>query len=266
MQYVDRILRQSQVSKLDILVLPEMAFTGYLFPSAEAIAPYLEPTTSGVTTIWAQRVARQLRCTVVVGYPEKTSEIPLSRCYNSCVVVSEAGEVIANYRKSNLYFQDQCWADEGNGFFAGKIGSLGQVAIGICMDLNPYQFRASWNEFEFARHVAQNSARFVLMPLAWVTTQDVSEFSCQLSQPDQKTLDYWIRRFEPLNHRKSPGNVDLEAETIVVLANRCGREGDNLYAGTSCILGFHGNGEPFVYAITDRSSAGLLIADTSSSC
>ncbi|PGH01966.1 protein N-terminal amidase [Blastomyces parvus] len=55
---------------LDVLVLPEMAFTGYNFPSLEAIRPYLEPTASGPTARWAQSTARRLGCVVCVGYPE----------------------------------------------------------------------------------------------------------------------------------------------------------------------------------------------------
>ncbi|OAT13256.1 N-terminal amidase [Blastomyces gilchristii SLH14081] len=55
---------------LDVLVLPEMAFTGYNFPSLEAIRPYLEPTTSGPTAEWARSAARRLGCVVCVGYPE----------------------------------------------------------------------------------------------------------------------------------------------------------------------------------------------------
>ncbi|CAG9987269.1 unnamed protein product [Clonostachys byssicola] len=255
---VDRILRESAVGQLDMLVLPEMAFSGYYFASAQDIEPYLEPTSSGHSTLWAQRVAKQLRCFVTVGYPERTTTSPVRR-YSSCVVVSDTGEVVANYRKSSLYFQDETWAEEGEGFFAGEMQKLGQVAIGICMDLNPYQFRAAWSEFEFARHVVRHKARLVLMPLAWVTVQDPAEFDKGAGDPDKATLDYWIRRFEPV----AGGNgIHGGEETVVVLANRCGREADNLYAGTSCVLGF-GGGEPHIYAVASRSSVGLVVADTS---
>lgn len=67
----------------------------------------------------------------MVGYPEKTTTNPVQR-YSSCVMVSETGAVTANYRKSSLYFQDETWADEGEGFFAKDVDKFGQVAIGIC--------------------------------------------------------------------------------------------------------------------------------------
>ncbi|EEH36897.2 N-terminal amidase [Paracoccidioides lutzii Pb01] len=55
---------------LDVLVLPEMAFSGYNFPSLEAIRPCLESSESGPTAKWAQSTARRLGCVVCVGYPE----------------------------------------------------------------------------------------------------------------------------------------------------------------------------------------------------
>lgn len=56
---------------IDILVLPELAFTGYNFSSRAEIKPYLEPTTAGVSTDWAKHVSKALGCHVLVGYPEK---------------------------------------------------------------------------------------------------------------------------------------------------------------------------------------------------
>ncbi len=54
--------------------------------------------------------------------------------YNSVVLVSPTGEVLVNYRKSFLYYTDETWAEEGKqGFFAGTLPRLGQVAMGICM-------------------------------------------------------------------------------------------------------------------------------------
>lgn len=135
------------------------------------------------------------------------------------------------------------------------------------MDLNPYQFRAQWNEFEFSRHVLRHNAKLVLMPLAWVTVQDAAGFDGGAAEPDNDTLDYWIRRFEPLVGPSEESRIEEEegedgGETIVVLANRCGREVDNLYAGTSCVLGF-GGGKPRIHAVASRSAVGLIVADTS---
>lgn len=159
----DALLRQAQenggLRGLDILILPEMAFSGYNHPSLNAIRPFLEPTASGPSSAWAKHTAQLLGCIVAVGYPERrtltsysadekdihvssaTSKDPLDgdasghvdasdvvandaeSYYNSLVFVSPTGEVVAHYRKTFLYYTDETWATENpDGFFAGEIG------------------------------------------------------------------------------------------------------------------------------------------------
>ena len=159
----DALLRQAQenggLRDLDVLILPEMALSGYNHPSLNAIRPFLERTASGPSSAWAKRTAQLLGCIVAVGYPERS--IPASRSvdendvhvrtatsiesldgdasedvdapdqvandeesyYNSLVFVSPSGEVVAHYRKTFLYYTDETWAIENpDGFFAGEIG------------------------------------------------------------------------------------------------------------------------------------------------
>jgi len=70
-----------------------------------------------------------------------------------------------------------------------------------------------------------------------------------------ETLSYWLARLEPLIR------AETEGEIIVVLANRCGSEGEATYAGTSAILGIHA-GEVKVYGILGRGERELLVVDT----
>ncbi|KAL8700943.1 MAG: hypothetical protein Q9201_005181 [Fulgogasparrea decipioides] len=137
----DSLLSSSSASLdgLDILVLPELVFTGYNFPSLPSITPYLEPTAVGPSTQWAIRTARRLRCLVSVGYPELCSSTPPSprtlkptmielgperesyytcTAYNSTVTVNPAGNVVAHYRKTHLYYSDEVWAQESPEGFA----------------------------------------------------------------------------------------------------------------------------------------------------
>ena len=113
--------------------LPANAGPGYNFKSSEHISPYLEPTGSGVSARWARHSAAKYGCTVAVGYPEKAEAPGLdAEHYNGLVVVGSDGEKLANYRKSFLYYTDATWAREGQGFYGGRLGDLGQVAMGIC--------------------------------------------------------------------------------------------------------------------------------------
>lgn len=105
--------------------------------------PYLEPSASGISADWARTMASKYNCTVGVGYPEverqkvegQGEEEAASKNYNSLVFIGKEGEVLANYRKSFLYYTDETWALEGDGFYEGKMGNFGKVAMGICMDI-----------------------------------------------------------------------------------------------------------------------------------
>lgn len=135
----------------DLLVLPELAFTGYNFPSLKAILPYLEPTASGPSTRWAQDKAKQYGCIVSVGYPELYSEhndsvpptsdpsnlqangnssaqseshasVHRTIAYNALATVAPSGKVLAHYRKTHLHYTDEMWAEESpQGFFSTSL-------------------------------------------------------------------------------------------------------------------------------------------------
>ncbi|KAK3377792.1 carbon-nitrogen hydrolase, partial [Podospora didyma] len=232
---------------LDLLVLPELAFSGYNFKSLQHITPFLEPPGSGISSLWARTTALKYDCVVIVGYPEKvdvTAHWPASpEYYNSALIVNGDGETIGNYRKSFLYHTDETWALEGvDGFFYGDIAGVGNTAMGICMDLNPYRFEAPWNAFEFGVHVMEVAANVVIMTMAWQTSQDTRLFSRRPQEPDLESLVYWVQRLEPVIR------AEKEEEIIVIFCNRTGSEDDIMYAGTSAVLGIKG-GEVFVYGL-----------------
>ncbi|KAL7797609.1 carbon-nitrogen hydrolase [Trichoderma ceciliae] len=260
----DAVLNQADPNDLDLdlLVLPELAFTGYNFKSLTHISPYLEESSSGISSLWARNTALKHDCTVVIGYPEKvdpTLNWPTDpQYYNSAIAVNGDGETVANYRKTHLYYTDETWALEGSyGFFAGRLPGLGHTAMGICMDLNPYKFEAPWNRFEFGQHVLDSGARLVIVSMAWLTNEDAQQFMSTPLEPDSMTLLYWVSRLEPLIRAKS------NQEVIVVFANRCGTEGEATYAGTSAVVGIQ-SGEICVYGILGRGETGLLVVDTDS--
>ncbi|KAL2021509.1 hypothetical protein VTK56DRAFT_7142 [Thermocarpiscus australiensis] len=245
---------------LDLLVLPELAFTGYNFRSLQEIFPFLEDAGDGVTSLWAQATALKYDCTVVVGYPEKvdvTEKWPTSpEYYSSVVVINRDGDAIVNYRKSFLYYTDETWALEGgDGFFQGRIPGLGNVALGICTDLNPYKLEAPWGAFEFGFHILEAQANVVVLTMAWQTHQDLALFSRRPEQPDLQTLVYWVQRLEPLIR------AEKEEEVIVVFCNRSGAEDEAMYTGTSAVIGIK-RGEVFVYGVLGRGVSDLLVVDT----
>lgn len=97
---------------MDLVVLPEMAFSGYVFSDPSSIAPYLEPPRIGPSSLFCRSTAQRLGCYVACGYPERPQEEG-ERGWNSALIVSPSGEVVHQYRKTFLYETDNNWAREG---------------------------------------------------------------------------------------------------------------------------------------------------------
>ncbi|KAF3770663.1 carbon-nitrogen hydrolase [Cryphonectria parasitica EP155] len=250
---------QDDLDSLDLMVLPELAFSGWNFQSPEDIAPYLEPSGSGISSLWARTVALKHNTSVLVGYPEKVDVSGHHQAhpefYNSAILVNGDGETVANYRKTFLYRLDEAWADEGQGFFGGQISGLGNTAIGICTDINPYRLEAPWHAFEFAFHILEVRASLVIVTMAWITGDDCEHFTQFPGEPDMEALAYWAQRLEPVIRDES------RDEIVIVFCNRTGIEGDAVYSGTSAVIGIH-QGEVNVYGLLGRGVKDLLVVDT----
>ncbi|OAA41915.1 amidase [Beauveria brongniartii RCEF 3172] len=256
----DAILGRADPQDIDLLVLPELAFSGYNFKSLGQISPHLELGEFGITAAWSRQVALKYDCAVIAGYPEKIDPVhswPADpEYYNSAIIIDGDGSVVGNYRKSHLYYTDETWALEGrDGFFTGHVRGLGQLVVGICMDINPYRFEAPWEAFEFSSHALQTGARLIVLSMAWCTHADQQEFFLKPEEPDMDTLLYWITRLQPII------SIDFNQETIIVFGNRCGAEGDTTYVGTSTVIGVL-SGEILLYGILGRGEESLLVVDT----
>lgn len=237
---------------------------GYNFPSLEAIKPYLEEAGKGPCGTWARETAQRLGCKVCVGYPEVKVDYANNNketYYNSLLVVDEKGEILANYRKTFLYYTDETWAAEGDGqrgfthiqFPRQERQQQQQVAtsFGICMDINPYRFEAPWTAWEFANRILDTRSQLVVISMAWLTYSDREELEALHTKPELRTFNYWIQRLMPLfkRHMEHDENIgggdEREKRMVVVFANRVGEEeghGEDKepvrYAGTSSVLAF----------------------------
>ncbi|KAJ5562606.1 Carbon-nitrogen hydrolase [Penicillium sp. DV-2018c] len=256
----------------DILVLPELALTGYNFPNLKAIKGYAEPAGEGPSASWARETAKRLRCKVCIGYPEIERDVENPdqvTYYNSLLVVDEKGETVANYRKTFLYYTDETWAAEGQverGFheleFASQVTSSSlesqaqepkriATSFGICMDINPYKFEAPFDKWEFATRVLDSKSQLVILSMAWLTMLSREELDALKDKPDMDTFNYWLQRFWPLILKKMRHQVDIDGgkaagspkKIIIVFANRAGEEPPTeetkppaRYAGTSTII------------------------------
>jgi len=275
----DEILKGISENSLDLLVLPELALTGYNFSSLREIKPFLSVACTGPSCIWAQKTAARLNCFVCIGYPEKAhapsppgvksktsapSGLDRRYNYNSNIVYSPDGDVAAHYRKSFLFPTDQTWASEPlnylkhpEGFSVTDIGAplSKRVALAICMDINPYKFQMSSERVEFASHVVAEMAEVAIVSMAWsnvsVAIDDVQPDVHDT--PDARTLGYWVERFKAV--------IESDREVLVVIGNRCGVEGDVRYVGSSLVAKM-GRGKIMIWDVLGRDEERLLIVNT----
>jgi protein N-terminal amidase len=90
------------------------------------------------------------------------------------------------------------------------------------MDLNPYRFKTSFYEYEFAKYHLQHNTELLLCSMSWLKGKgDTSSFD---------TIKYWMQRLSPLF-------TTQQANKAIVFAacNRIGQERSSTFAGGSCI-------------------------------
>jgi protein N-terminal amidase len=233
--------------QLDLIVLPELAFTGYNFTSPSHIIPFVETTTSSPSREWAREVARNRQCSVLIGLPTQETNR-----HNTAILVDATGVTLHEYHKHHMFETDYHWGcTPGPGFRVTSIPldvRLVRTSVGICMDLNPREFQAAFDLYEFANFILTNDVELVLLPTAWLLPEEYYEDD--RGGPSMTTLTYWIRRLYPLIN-------DARIRTVVI-GNRTGKEEGAVYAGTSCAFKV-GGGEIQILGVLGRDEAYLTI-------
>ncbi|CAH0476252.1 unnamed protein product [Peronospora belbahrii] len=245
MQHVDKMVALLTTNdQIDVLMLPEMAFTGYVFRSKDQVAQVAEIAGKGPTFRWCQRHARQLHCMVTCGYVEKEGDL----LYNSMLVVSPDGELACNPRKTFLYETDKSWATPGKGFCTWYCPWLCKtISFGICMDINPNDFKAPFSAYEFASHVVENQSDLVLFACAW------NDFDAPDLEP-YPTLSYWAQRLTPVIGVLAKGEYS-KRNCYFLCSNRIGTENGTFFVGASCVLSLN---KPAIIAHAGRRTEELL--------
>ncbi|BAN49629.1 nitrilase family protein [Metapseudomonas resinovorans] len=149
----ERAIRSAALRGAQVVVLPELAQSGYVFHDrAEALA--LAETQDGPTLQLWQGLARELGIVIVGGFCERLEG---ERVANSAALIDASG-VRAVYRKAHL------WDGENLIFTAGDEAppvvetAFGRIAVMICYDL----------EFpEWVRLPALAGAELLCAPVNW---------------------------------------------------------------------------------------------------
>ncbi|MFH1314376.1 MAG: nitrilase-related carbon-nitrogen hydrolase [Candidatus Eisenbacteria bacterium] len=115
-------------AKADLIVLPELFATGYIFESRDELLGMAENET-GPTFTFLRGLSLKSGAAIVAGIAERDG----NDCYNSCYLFSN-GEIGARYRKVHLFDREKEMFTPGDTLF--EVCDLGGVKIGlmICFD------------------------------------------------------------------------------------------------------------------------------------
>jgi predicted amidohydrolase len=137
--------------KADLVVLPELANSGYLYGSPDALVPFSEPGDGSGSFLSAlQRLAGRTGGVIVAGF----SELAPGGLYNSAAAVG-AGGLIQVYRKTHLFAGEKLLFLPGDtGFRVFEHGGA-RIGMMVCFD---------WFFPESARTLALRGAQIIAHP------------------------------------------------------------------------------------------------------
>lgn len=148
---LNRIQNMLQNVQTDLLVLPELATSGYLFSSLEEVQSVAETVPDGDSYRMFSSLAKRNNCSIVYGFPERCGD----RVYNSCALVNPDGSY-SLYRKIHLFDREKMFFSAGDTAF-GVNTCKGGTSVGmmICFD---------WQFPEAARSLALQGAEIICHP------------------------------------------------------------------------------------------------------
>ena len=147
-------IRAAQAQGANVVVLPELADSGYVFADAAELARLAQPIPGGESATRLIALARELQVYIVSGLAERDGD----RFYNAAIICGPQG-YIGTYRKLHL------WDEENRFFQKGDLGlpvfdtPIGKIGVAICYD--------GWFPETF-RQLTLKGAELVCVPTNWV--------------------------------------------------------------------------------------------------
>lgn len=126
------------------------------------------------------------------------------------------------------------------------------------MDINPDNFEAPWEAFEFARFHASQRSDIIAFSSAWCNRHPDDKDAGPVDGPE--TINYWANRLSPL--------IKLDRDVFFACADRVGQEpvdlfragaqGVTTFVGSSCVISLKG---PELLCALGTADEGLLLQD-----
>lgn len=148
------LIGQAADNGAKLVVLPELANSGYVFETREEAFDLAEPIPNGPTCEAWSKVAAERGIWVVAGISERDGDA----IYNSAVLIGPEG-YIGTFRKIHLWNEENLFFEPGNLGFPVFQTPIGRIGIFICYD--------AWFPESF-RLCALQGADIICMPTNWV--------------------------------------------------------------------------------------------------
>jgi predicted amidohydrolase len=214
-------IREAAEAGAEVIVLPELVTSGYMFPSAEECAAAAIGRDHEILAEWAQEAART-DAVIVGGFAERGED---GATYNSAALIDASG-LRAVYRKLHLWDFEKALFSPGTDGPPVVDTRVGKLAVVICYDL----------EFpELTRSVALEGAQLLAVPTNWPLVP------------------------RPEGERPPEAVIAMAAARVnrmaVVCADRLGTERGQEWTGGATIVGVDG------WVAAESREPGLLVAD-----
>jgi|SRR5579875_1688202 len=143
-------------SGANVIVLPELMSSGYVFESRAEAQVNAEPPDGDTITLWC-RLSAGHDATIIGGFCEQAADSEHKGPYNSAAVI-DRGELRAVYRKAHLWDAERLWFIPGDAAPPLVQTEFGLLSVMICYDI----------EFpEWVRLPALSGAQLLCAPVNW---------------------------------------------------------------------------------------------------
>jgi predicted amidohydrolase len=147
---LQRVIAALRVADADIVVLPELAFSGYYFANRGEAKSLAEDPASSLTVDSLVALCKARGFFIVTGFAERQRD----KVFNSALLIGPKG-VMHTYRKLHLFNEEKKWFDPGDTPLSIQKVRGANIGIMICFD---------WIFPEVARTLAVLGADIICHP------------------------------------------------------------------------------------------------------
>jgi predicted amidohydrolase len=151
---MEKRIRAAHAEGAAVIVLPELADSGYVFNDSDEVGRLASPIPDGKSALRLIGLAKTLGIHIVSGLAERDGET----FYNSAIICGPQG-YIGKFRKLHLWNREKLYFKPGDLGLPVFDTEVGKIGIAICYD--------GWFP-EIFRQMALKGAELVCIPTNWV--------------------------------------------------------------------------------------------------